>query len=252
MFQRCDFITSVVMPDSVTTIGEFAFGKCRNLANIIFSKGIKTICEGAFLACAVEFVSFPEGILDIGKSSFAGCKNLKEVVIPDGVINIGEWAFNCCDNFKKITFLGGVTNMNGSFSHVEIVNIMDLSKWCNMNFSGSDSNPISTAGKFYMNGKLVTHLEIPEGVTEIKRLAFCDCNALRHVTIPESVNKIGVLAFGFSKSIESFTFKGYDIDFCGENNPFSTCGRKYKLICRRGSTIDNFAKKRKKPVEYLD
>ena len=75
------------------------------------------------------------------------------------------------------------------------MNISDLAAWCNIKFSGSDSNPLYFAHHLYINGNEITNLVIPNSVTSIGGSAFYECSGLTSVTIPNSVTSIGNRAF---------------------------------------------------------
>lgn len=100
------------IPDTVTTIGEGAFGAAENLENIIIPDSVKVIETGAFLYCEyIETVVIPEGVTSIGKICFMKCENLKTVVIPDSVVYIGDKAFDDCPNIT-VTYQGKTYTQN--------------------------------------------------------------------------------------------------------------------------------------------
>ena len=85
--------------------------------------------------------------------------------------------------------------------------IIDIEAWCNISFGNSSSNPLYYAHNLYLNGGLVTELEIPDGVTSIGAYVFYNCNLLTSATIPDSVTSIGAYAFSGCSSLKSVTFK---------------------------------------------
>ncbi|MBR2742863.1 MAG: leucine-rich repeat protein [Clostridia bacterium] len=131
-------------------------------------------------------------------------KRITNLVIPrsiDGieVTDIGRNAFNYCTGLESVTIPSTVTRMAyGAFQSCNAlasVNISDIEAWCNISFVTFDANPLYFAHHLYLNGKEVTRLVIPEGVTSIGVRAFQNCDGLTSVTIPSSMTSIGNNAF---------------------------------------------------------
>ncbi len=124
----------------------------------------------------ITSVTIPDGITSIGDSVFYNCSKLTSITIPDSMTSMGFDAFSNCDNLKK-------------------VHISDIAAWCGIDFVGYRSNPLLYARNLYLDGKLVTDLVIPDGVTYIADSAFEGCRSITSVTIPDSVVHIGSGAF---------------------------------------------------------
>ncbi len=98
------YITSVVIPDSVKTIGHSAFSACPYLASISFPAGLKIIENDLFSdCCSLKEITIPGSVLEIGFRAFAGCMYLKKVNIMDGVRRIEPNAFDGCFDLQSIT-----------------------------------------------------------------------------------------------------------------------------------------------------
>ncbi len=108
-FYGCNYLTGVVMADSVTELGIGSFDSCTALTSVTFSKNIKVISELAFKGCtALAAVTLPEGLEKIEADAFRGCAALAEIVIPDTVKTIGDTAFYGCTALAKATVPAGV------------------------------------------------------------------------------------------------------------------------------------------------
>ena len=108
-FVDCEYITSVIIPDSVTSIGWGAFHRCSSLASVKIPKSVTSIGNGAFAECSsLMSIEIPDSVTSIGGSAFSGCSSLTSVVIPDSVTSIGEYAFNNCSSLTSIVFEGTV------------------------------------------------------------------------------------------------------------------------------------------------
>ena len=98
-------ITIVVIPESVTAIGDSAFSNCQNLTSIVIPESVETIGASAFGSCSsLTSVVIPESVTAIGKFSFSNCQNLTSVVIGENVSTIGIYAFNDCSNLTNVEF----------------------------------------------------------------------------------------------------------------------------------------------------
>ena len=90
-------LTSYVIPNSVTSIGEFAFSRCESLTEIVLPDSVTSIGDHAFSRCrSLTEVVIPDSVTSIGDGAFSFCESLRSVVIPDSVTSIGDWAFSYC------------------------------------------------------------------------------------------------------------------------------------------------------------
>ncbi len=143
-------------------------------------------------------------VKNIGDCAFRACRNLISITIPNSVTSIGYFAFGDCYNLTSITIPYSVKNIGDdaffSCDKITSVHISDIAAWCSIKFGSSYSNPLRHAKLLYIDGKEVTELIIPYGVTSIGDYAFQYLSSLTSVTIPNSVTSIGEGAFcGCSK-----------------------------------------------------
>ena len=104
LFSGCSGLTSVTIPDSVSTIGEFAFDGCSGLTSVTIPDSVSTIGEFAFNDCSgLTSVTIPDSVSIIGDATFQKCKGLKNVTIPNSVTEIGEYAFYYCSGLTSVT-----------------------------------------------------------------------------------------------------------------------------------------------------
>ena len=132
----------------------------------------------------VTYESKTYSVTSIGYEAFYNCSSLTSVTIPISVTSIGGSAFDYCYSLTS-------------------VHISDIVAWCNIKFSDYNSNPLYYARHLYMNGKEITELVIPDGVTSIANYVFYNCRSLTSVTIPKGVTSIGGSAFSYCRSLTS-------------------------------------------------
>jgi hypothetical protein len=111
-FDHCTNLTSVTIPSSVTSIGDYAFLACNHLTNVVIGDGVTSIGNFAFEYCAgLTSITIPENVMNIGGDTFAECTGLTSVTIASGVTNIGDYAFDSCPSLRSVYFKGNAPNL---------------------------------------------------------------------------------------------------------------------------------------------
>lgn len=105
-FNGCGSLGSVAIPASVTDIGETAFGTCYKLKNVTIPYGVTSVSSALFSYCtSLERVTIPESVTSVGDSVFGACEALTNVRIPAAVTNIGCLAFLACSKLTRVVVL---------------------------------------------------------------------------------------------------------------------------------------------------
>ena len=113
-FQEYQNLTKIILPTSLTKIGNTAFNGCKSLADVNFDDliNLKTIGDSAFSYTCLDSITIPNKVDSIGVNAFLGCKNLKKVTIPQSVKKIDAGAFSDCNNLKTVRFEGDWGDLN--------------------------------------------------------------------------------------------------------------------------------------------
>ena len=112
IFNCRPYITSAIIPNNITCIGDLAFGECEFLDSVIIPNSVTSIGEGAFIGCySLTFIVIPNSITSIEEGTFAACESLTSVTIPNSITNISGYAFQDCLSLKNITIPNSVTNI---------------------------------------------------------------------------------------------------------------------------------------------
>ena len=114
-FQNCRDLTSVIIPNSVTEIGEYAFAHCLYLTNLSIGNSVDSIGQYAFLECAsLPSVTIPNSVTSIPKGCFSQCRSMTSVSFPNTVTDIGTRAFYDCRKLTSVNIPNSVTTIGDS------------------------------------------------------------------------------------------------------------------------------------------
>ena len=211
-FYNCSGLTSVTIPNSVTSIGESAFRGCSGLTSVTIPNSVTTIGERAFYNCSgLTSVTIGNSVTSIGNSAFSGCSGLTSVTIPNSVTSIGSSAFQYCSGLTSVTIPNSVTTIGGA-----------AFQYCSGLTSVTIPNSVTSIGSYTFEAcNSLISVTIPNSVTSIGNYAFYNCSGLTSVTIPNSVTSIGYAAFSGCSGLTSVTIPN-SVTYIG-NSAFNGC-----------------------------
>ena len=239
-FNNCNGFTGyLIIPNSVTSIGMYAFNGCNNLTNITIGNSMSSIGVGAFENCSgleqvlvasgnayydsredcnalirtstnelivgCKNTVIPSSVTSIGNRAFCGCSGLNSIEIPNSVNTIGNSVFLGCIGLEQIL----VASDNTVFDSRENCNAIIISNTNELTIGCKNTiipSSVTSIGVSAFDGCIgLTSLEIPNSVTSIGNSAFYCCNGLISIEIPNSVTSIGSYAYAYCSGITSMT-----------------------------------------------
>ena len=193
-FKRCEFLTNINIPNSVTNIGYEAFDCCVSLTSINIPDSVTNIGNKAFSSCvSLTSINIPDSVTNIGNEAFWGCESLTSINIPNSVTNIGDNAFMNCKSLTSIKIPDGVTNI-GSWAFLGCESLTSI------NIPNSVTN---IREETFSHCKSLTSIKIPNSVTNIGSWAFASCESLTCINIPDCVTHISDRTFVGCKKLPS-------------------------------------------------
>ena len=216
-FYGCSGLTSIKIPDGVTAIGDYCFRGCSGLTSINIPDGVTAIGNQWFLGCSgLTSIKIPDGVTALGKSCFESCSGLTSIKIPDGVTAIGENCFSRCSGLTSINIPDGVTTLGyqcfygcSGLTSIKIPDgVTTLGDYCFGGCSGLTSIKISDGvtaiGNYCFEGcSSLTSIKIPDGVTALGNYCFWNCSGLTSIKIPDGVTALGDYCFKGCSSLTS-------------------------------------------------
>ena len=234
-------MTSITIPNSVTSIGDFAFYGC-GLTSIIIPSSITIIEDYTFGDCNLTSVIIPNSVTTIGNYAFGNC-HFTSITIPNSVTTIGHAAFLICGMLTSITIPSSVTTI-GSSVFADCTSLTSIDVESGNSAYASENGVLFDKSKTtlicYPAGKTADTYAIPGSVTTIENNAFSSCWYLTLITIPNSVTSIGNMVFYNCGSLTSIDVESENNIYASENGVLFDKS-KITLICYpAGKTADTY------------
>ena len=249
-FGFCNYITDITLPDSITYIGASPFWNCENLASIkvsanhpylevidgvLYSKPDKKL---VFYPMTLENPVFlvPEGIRIINAGAFANCSSITMITLPKSIISIERNAFQQCKNLTSINLPESISTI-GKMAFNGCSSLSNITLPCNV--TSIEKGTFSFCS-------LLQKIDIPDSVTSIGDDAFIYCNSLKEITLPKSVSSIGKKAFFLCDRLRAIRIGEniYAKRYCEENKlPYvyiDVKGLEKEMIVRTDSSNFNY------------
>ena len=221
-FNGCYSLTSIELPDGVTSMGDYVFYNCTNLNSVV----IPTCWIGNYMfanCMRLTNITIGNGVTLIGEGAFVGCEGLDEITIPDSVTSIGNYAFQNCSTIS-ISIGNGVSEIgsrafdgcNGTLA----INSKVIENNCAIN---DYENP-----NYWLYNSTFSTITIGETISKIGNNVFRDFESIQSVDISDSVKTIGDGAFAGCKNLSSLNM-GKSIVSIGIS-AFGWCASLKKII----------------------
>ena len=203
IFEDCENLIKVTLPNSIKTIRENAFYNCRKLEEVNIPNGLKAIGSEAFSACkSLTKLMLPNSVVAIGRAAFLGCDNLEEINIPDGISTIESQTFSFCLSLSKLTLPDSVISIGN-----------EAFLGCNKLKEINIPNGVSVIEDKTFSSCNLDKLVLPDSVVLIENEAFSCSLSLKELTLPKSVKKIEKEAFMQSYNFRDIYYDGVKADW---------------------------------------
>ena len=178
--------TNVVIPESVTSINDFAFYGCETLETVKIPKTVTSIGAHAFYGCeCLRKIEIPESVTLIGGGAFSCCKRLETLSIPKTVKSIGKSTFYKCDHLKNVYLPDSIQSIDHSaFAFCRDLESIEL-----------PASLLTIGENAFEECVSLKAITMPKGLTTIGKKAFVNCVNLKNIVVSKSLKEVGENAF---------------------------------------------------------
>lgn len=196
LIQGCN---TTVIPETVTTIGQYSFSYCNLLATISVPDSVKSIEKRAFDSCEnLTSITIPNSVTSIDSDAFEWCSSLTSICIPNSVSYLGGGLFYNCSSLTSVTLPENIESIPGG-----------MFDGCQSLASITIPNSVTSIGSSSFHGcKQLTSIDISNSVTILGSFSIANCTGLTSISIPDDITSIGERAFGSCTNLSSVTYKG--------------------------------------------
>ena len=185
-FEGCSSLSSIYIPKSVSSIGVGSFYGCRSLTTIDIPEGVTIVAQELFYGCSkLSTVSIPQGVTKIDEKAFMGCSSLTALSLPDEIVSIGQSAFQNCTALTSINLPDGITYI-GSYAFSGCRNLSSLILPTELTYISAYT---------FQNCSGISRIDLHDNIKTIYEGAFESCTSLVVVTISENLSNIRKEAF---------------------------------------------------------
>ena len=247
-------LKSVSIPNTVTTIGNYAFSNCEGLVGITIPNSVTSIGSSAFSNCrGLLGITIPNSVTTIGNYAFSSLTSILGITIPNSVETMGDHAFSNCSKLSVVTFEEGckLTALNSYIFSSTALTSIDIPNSvtsigsnaflsCSSLASINIPNSVTSIGSYaFQYCSSLTSIDIPNSVTSIGSNAFQSCSSLASINIPNSVTSIESYAFSSCSSLESFIIPENITSL--SNGTFSGCSKLTTITVPKNVTWIGYA-----------
>ncbi len=225
-------ITSVSLPNGLTSIGDSAFTGCSSLTKVTIPNSVINIGDFAFSDCSsLTSITIPDSVTEIGWYAFSGCSSLEDISFPDSVKEIGD------NPFSGTAYFDDENNWADGLLYVDFLLI-----GAKKSISAAHIRPGTKIidAKVFEDCTALKSVSFPDSLICIKPLAFKGCSSLTSVVIPENVKSLVWGVFKDCKKLTVVTIQSKDCTFDEDNGEYSVIDYDYgknELIIEFGETL---------------